>query len=154
MKMFVKKIVEFCIVFKNSYKNEMLMWKSCSSQHANLKKIEISKISNYVFENVKIMLVATCKFQNEIENFNFLAIHIETKNQQKVDWRTLMIDETYVFERFKKLIAIRNVMISKQIYDEKIAKFLVDLISQMLFQKFFVVSLRKRLIISNEIDEH
>ena len=103
--------------------------------------------------DVKIMFVVICKFQNEIENSNFLVIHNETKNQQKVDWRTLMIDEIYVFKCFKKLIAIRNVMISKQIYDEKITKFLVDLIFQMLFQNFFVVSLRKKLIISNENDE-
>jgi hypothetical protein len=64
-----------------------------------------------------------------------------------------MIDETYVIERFDELIAIRNVMISKQIYDEKIAKSFVDLIFQMLFQNSFVVSFRKRLIIFNENDE-
>ena len=65
-----------------------------------------------------------------------------------------MIDETYVIERSNELIAIRNVMISKQIYDEKIAKSLVDLISQILLQNSFVVTLRKRLIIFNEDDEH
>ena len=65
-----------------------------------------------------------------------------------------MIDEIYVIERFIKFVAIRNVMISKQIYDEKIAKIFVDLISQMLFQKFFVVTFRKKLIIFNKIDEH
>ena len=65
-----------------------------------------------------------------------------------------MIDETYVIERSNKLIAIRNVMISKQIYDEKIAKFFVDLIFQILFQKNFVVTFRKKLIIFNENDEH
>ena len=57
-----------------------------------------------------------------------------------------MIDETYVIERFEKFVAIRNVMISKQIYDEKIAKFFVDLIFQMLFQKIFVVTFRKKKI--------
>ena len=35
--------------------------------------------------DVKIMFVATCKFQNEIENLNFFAIHNETENQQKID---------------------------------------------------------------------
>ena len=65
-----------------------------------------------------------------------------------------MIDETYVIERSNELIAIRNVMISKQIYDEKIAKSLVDLISQILFQNSFVVTFRKKLIIFNEDDEH
>ena len=64
-----------------------------------------------------------------------------------------MIDETYVIERFVKFVAIRNVIISKQIYDEKIAKSFVDLIFQMLFQKKFVVTFRKRLIIFNENDE-
>ena len=65
-----------------------------------------------------------------------------------------MIDETYVIKRSIKFVAIRNVMISKQIYDEKIAKFLVDLIFQMLFQNSFVVTFRKKLIIFNENDEH
>ena len=65
-----------------------------------------------------------------------------------------MIDEIYVIERLNKLIAIRNIMISKQIYDEKIAKFLVDLIFQMLFQSSFLVTFRKKLIIFNENDEH
>ena len=64
-----------------------------------------------------------------------------------------MIDETYVIERSNELITIRNVMISKQIYDEKIAKSFVDLIFQMLFQNSFVVTFRKRLIIFNENDE-
>ena len=45
-------------------------------------------------------------------------------------------------------------MISKQIYDEKIAKSFVDLISQILLQNSFVVTFRKRLIIFNEDDEH
>ena len=45
-------------------------------------------------------------------------------------------------------------MISKQIYDEKIAKFFVDLIFQILFQKIFVVTFRKKLITFNENDEH
>ena len=126
--MFVKKIVEFCIVFRKFYKRKMSMWKLCSSKHANFKtksKIQI-----------------------------FLQFITRQKNQQKIDWHTLMIDETYVFERFKKLIAIRNVMISKQIYDEKIAKFLVDLIFQILFQKKIFVSFRKKLTIFNENDDH
>ena len=103
--------------------------------------------------NIKIMLIA-CKFQKKIERSNFFEIHAKSiTNQQKTDWRTLMIDETYVIERFDELIAIRNVMISKQIYDEKIAKFFVDLIFQILFQNSFVVSFRKRLAIFNENDE-
>ena len=59
-----------------------------------------------------------------------------------------------MIERFIKFVAICNVMISKQIYEEKIAKFFVDLIFQMLFQNSFVVTFRKRLIIFNEDDEH
>ena len=65
-----------------------------------------------------------------------------------------MINETYVIERSNKLIAIRNVMILKQNYDEKITKFWVDLIFQMLFQNFFVVTFRKKLIIFNENNEY
>ena len=65
-----------------------------------------------------------------------------------------MIDEAYVIERFIEFVAIYNVMISKQIYDEKIAKSFVDLISQILLQNSFVVTFRKRLIIFNEDDEH
>ena len=45
-------------------------------------------------------------------------------------------------------------MISKQVYDEKIAKFLVDLIFQILFQKNFVVTFRNKFMIFNENDEH
>ena len=55
-----------------------------------------------------------------------------------------MIDEIYVIERFEKFVAIRNVMISKQIYEKKIAKFFVDLIFQILFQKIFIVTFRKK----------
>ena len=103
--------------------------------------------------NIKIMFI-TCKFQKKTERSKSFEIHTKSiANQQEIDWRTLVIDETYVIERFDELIAMRNVMISKQIYDEKIAKFLVDLIFQMLFQNLFVVLFRKRLIIFNENDE-
>ena len=99
-------------------------------------------------DNVKIMRI-TCKFQKKIERSKSQIVV-----QYNVDWRTLMIDETYVIERSNELITIRNVIISKQIYDEKIVKFFVDLISQMLFQNSFVVTFRKKLIIFNESDEH
>ena len=98
-------------------------------------------------DNVKIMRT-TCEFQEKIERSKSQIVV-----QYNVDWRTLMIDETYVIERSNELIAIRNVMISKQIYDEKIAKFFVDLIFQMLFQNSFVVTFRKKLIIFNVNDE-
>ena len=62
-----------------------------------------------------------------------------------------MIHEAYVSERFKK-IAVRNVMISEQIYDEKIS------LSSLWFLKMtsssLTVSLRKRLAIFYEDDEH
>ena len=80
-----------------------------------------------------------------------LVAHSETKNQQKADWLTLVIDEAYVFERFKK-IAIRNVMISEQIYDEKIS--LSSLWFLKMISNSLIVSLRKRLTIFYEDDEH
>ena len=66
----------------------------------------------------------TCEFQKKIKRLKSQIVI-----QYNINWRTLIIDETYVIKHSNELIAIRNVMISKQIYDEKIVKFFVDLIS-------------------------
>ena len=62
-----------------------------------------------------------------------------------------MIDETYIIERFVKFVVISNVMISKQIYDEKIAKFFIDLIFQILFQNFLSSRFEKNLLFLTKI---
>ena len=123
-------------------KNEDVRKKNRRILHRFQKSLQLQK------NNVKIMRT-TCEFQEKIERSKSQIVV-----QYNVDWRTLMIDETYVIERSNELIAIRNVMISKQIYDEKIAKSLVDLIFQILLQDSFVVTFRKKLIIFNENDEH
>ena len=69
------------------------------------------------------------------------------------DWRTLMIDEAYT-EQSDRFAAIKNVMKLNKIYDDEIAKFVVDLISELLLRDSFAVSLRERLAISSENDEH
>lgn len=53
-------------------------------------------------------------------------------NYQNFNSRTLMIDKQYVIKRSKKSVTIRNIIISNQIYDEKIARFLVDFIFKKL----------------------
>ena len=105
---------------------------------------EVSKVSN------KYIRKCQNHARRNMRNSDSLVTHNETKNQRS--WLiTLVIDETYVFERFKK-IAIRNVMISKQIYDEKIS--LSSLWFLKMISNFLIVSLRKRLTIFYEDDEH
>ena len=61
------------------------------------------------------------------------------------------MNEVYI-KRMTYTVAVKEILISEQIYNEKTKLFLVQLISELLLNNFFVINLRKKLTIFDSND--